>query len=62
MDKFGCDYGCKTVGESIIKYNIPDNWYAEFDAFDDVYPIVVIQVEHRTQGKNNYGKKPFVKK
>ena len=45
MDEFGCDYGCKTVGESIIKYNIPDNWYAEFDAFDDVYPIVVIQVE-----------------
>ncbi len=23
MDEFGCDYGCKTVGESIIKYKIP---------------------------------------
>ena len=24
MDEFGCDYACKTVGESIIKYNIPN--------------------------------------
>ena len=45
MDEFGCDYACRTVGESIVKYNIPNDWYAEFDAFDDVYPIVVIQVE-----------------
>ena len=44
MDEFGCDYECKTVGESIIKYNIPDDWCAEFDAYDDVYPIIVIRV------------------
>ena len=45
MDIFGCDYECKTVGESIIKYNIPDDWCAEFDAYDGVYPIVCIQVD-----------------
>ena len=45
MDEFGCDYECKTVGESITKYNIPDDWCAEFDAYDDVYPIIVIQVD-----------------
>ena len=45
MDEFGCDYECKTVGESIIKYNIPDDWCAEFDAYDGVYPIVCIQVD-----------------
>ena len=44
MDEFGCDYECKTVGESITKYNIPDDWCAEFDAYDGVYPIVCIQV------------------
>ena len=45
MDEFGCDYECRTVGESITKYNIPDDWCAEFDAYDDVYPIIVIQVD-----------------
>ena len=45
MDIFGCDYGCRTVGEASIKYNIPDDWDAEFDACDDIYPIVCIQVE-----------------
>ncbi|MGN1028324.1 MAG: hypothetical protein ACI4P4_18190 [Faecousia sp.] len=45
MDEFGCDYGCRTVGESIVKYNIPDDWCAEFDTCDDVYPIIVIQVD-----------------
>lgn len=45
MDEFGCDYGCKTVGEGITKYNIPDDWYAEFDAYDDFYPIIAIPVE-----------------
>ena len=45
MDEFGCDYECKTVGESIIKYNIPDDWCAEFDAYDGVYPIVCIQID-----------------
>ena len=45
MDEFGCDYESKTVGESITKYNIPDDWCAEFDAYDDIYPIIVIQVE-----------------
>ena len=46
MDVFGCDYQCRTVGEGISKYNIPDEWCAEFDAYDDVYPTMVIQV-HR---------------
>ena len=45
MDEFGCDYECKTVGESITKYNIPDDWCAEFDVYDGVYPIVCIQVD-----------------
>ena len=45
MDEFGCDYACKTVGESIIKYNIPNDWEAEFDAYDDAYPVVCVQVE-----------------
>ncbi len=45
MDEFGCDYACRTVGESIIKYNIPNDWSAEFDAYDDVYPIVCMQVD-----------------
>ena len=45
MDDFGCDYECRTVGESITKYNIPDDWCAEFDAHDDVYPIVCMQVD-----------------
>lgn len=45
MDEFGCDYECRTVGESITKYSIPNDWCAEFDAYDDVYPIIVIQVE-----------------
>ena len=44
MDELGCDYECRTVGESITKYNIPDDWCAEFDAYDGVYPIVCIQV------------------
>ena len=45
MDELGCDYECRTVGESIAKHNIPDDWYAKFDACDGTYPIVVIQVE-----------------
>ena len=45
MNKFGCDYGCRTVGESIMKYNIPNDWLAEFDVYDDVHPIICIQVE-----------------
>ena len=45
VDEFGCDYKCRTVGQCIIKYNIPDDWCAEFDIHDDVYPIVVIEVE-----------------
>ena len=44
MDEFGCDYQCKTVGESIEKYNIPDDWRADFDAYDDIYPIICISV------------------
>lgn len=45
MDEFGCDYECRTVGESILKYNIPDDWCADFDAYDDTYPIICIEVE-----------------
>ena len=45
MDEFGCDYKCRTVGDSLIKYNIPGDWCAEFDAHDGVYPIIIIQVD-----------------
>lgn len=45
MVEFGCDYGCGTVGEGIIKYNIPDDWCAEFDACDGVCSVIVIQVD-----------------
>ena len=52
MDGFSCDYKCRTVGEGITKYNIPDDWCAEFDAYDDVYPIVCIQVEQIRKSPN----------
>ena len=45
MDDFGCDYACKTVGESISKYHIPNDWNAEFDAYDNVYPVICLQVD-----------------
>lgn len=45
MDEFGCDYKCRTVGESICKYGIPDDWWAEFDAHDEIYPVVCVPVE-----------------
>lgn len=45
MDEFGCDYQCRTVGEGITKHNIPNDWNAEFDAYDDVYPIICIKVD-----------------
>ena len=44
MDEFGCDYECRTVGESIAKYSIPDEWCAEFDACDGIYPLVCIPI------------------
>ena len=46
MDAFYCDYECRTVGESITKYNIPNDWCAEFDAYDGVYPVICVQVDH----------------
>lgn len=52
MDEFGCDYTCRTVGESIIKYNIPTDWCAEFDAYDDVYPTFCMQVEQIRTSSN----------
>ena len=55
MDEFGCDYECRTVGESITKYNIPDDWCAEFDAYDDACPIFCIQVKPNTQGSCHDG-------
>ena len=45
MDAFVCDYVCRTVGESILKHNIPIDWCAEFDVCDGVYPIICIQVD-----------------
>ena len=45
MDEFGCDYECRTVGENIIKYNIPNDWSAEFDAYDDVHSVICVQVD-----------------
>lgn len=45
VDEYGCDYECRTVGDSITKYNIPDGWFAEFDAYDGAYPIVFIPVD-----------------
>ena len=46
MDAFGCDYECRTVGEGITKYNIPDDWLADFDACDGAYPIICMPVNH----------------
>ncbi len=43
MDEFGCDYECRTAGEGITKYNIPDDWYAQFDVQDGAYPIISIR-------------------
>ena len=45
MDAFACDYACRTVGEGIAKHNIPDDWCAEFDVCDGVYPVIGIQVD-----------------
>ena len=46
MDEFDYDYALRTVGEGITKYEIPDDWYAEFETYDNdnIYPIIVIQV------------------
>ena len=44
MDEFGCDYDCRTVGESIRKYNIADDWRAQFDVYDGAYPLISVQV------------------
>ena len=44
MDNLGCDYECRTVGEGIIKYAIPDDWFAKFDIDDGFYPIISIRV------------------
>jgi hypothetical protein len=49
MDEFGCDYTCRTVGESITKYNIPADWRAEFDVHDGAYPIISIPVDQIRQ-------------
>ena len=45
MDEFGCDYECRTVGESIAKYDLPNDWHAEFEAYDGVYPIIYMQLD-----------------
>ena len=42
MIEFGCD--CRTVGESLATHNIPDNWCAEFDVCEGLYPIICMQV------------------
>ena len=45
MDALGCDYDCRTVGEGINKYSIPDDWTAEFDIYDGFYPIISIRTD-----------------
>ena len=45
MDALGCDYDCRTVGEGINKYSIPDDWTAEFDVYDGFYPIISIRTD-----------------
>ena len=45
MDDFVCDYACTTVGEGIIKYEIPDDWCAEFEVYDVAFPIYCFQVD-----------------
>ena len=45
MNELGCDYQCRTVGEGIVKYNIPNYWCAEFDACENAYPVICVQVE-----------------
>ena len=45
MDAIICDYDCRTVGEGINKYAIPNDWCAEFDAYDDNYPTICVQVD-----------------
>ena len=45
MESFVCDYECRTVGEGITKYHIPNDWCSEFDVYDDVYPIICIPVD-----------------
>ena len=45
MSKFICDYTCRTVGECIIRYNIPDDWYAEFDFYDDLCPTICVRID-----------------
>lgn len=45
MDEFCGDYRCRTVGESITKYNMPNDWCAEFYIYEDACPIVCIQVD-----------------
>ncbi len=44
MDAFGCDYGCRTVGEAILKYSIPDDWLTGFDIYDEAYPVITFPV------------------
>ncbi|MBQ3000758.1 MAG: hypothetical protein IJD63_03310 [Oscillospiraceae bacterium] len=45
MDEFSCDYECRTVGEGITKYNIPDDWFAKFDVYDSFCPIISVRVD-----------------
>ncbi len=40
MVAFVCDYGCETVKEAILKYDIPDDWLVGFDIYDKAYPII----------------------
>jgi hypothetical protein len=43
MDEFGCDYEYKTVDEGITKYNMPDDWYAEFDSMSTLARALEIE-------------------
>ncbi len=44
MHDFLYDYSCRSVGEGINKYNIANEWWAEFDAYDIDDPLIYMQV------------------
>ena len=52
MDAFGCDYGCRTVGEGLNKYDVANDWRVEFDVYDGIYPVICISPEEIRQIPN----------
>ena len=45
MAEFVWDYGCRTVGEGMERFRIPDDWCVEFEVREDICPVVVIQAD-----------------